>query len=628
VDLLFARKYRALLGGPRLAVRFCSRGVRAGVAALLAITALVGTAAGFAQENAPADPAELAVRRIVEHNYPSAAQHVRQGMEVTPDDVLLNIAAGAIAISTGDADTARSAFEHALRTDARDALALYGLGLAQLSRGDRAGALASFDRSESAGGDRACLLLARRYTQWLAGAQVELGGAAVPESLAPAQAALQAMQAARQADWRAAESGMQSALSAIPGDAMVEPGGVLMNFDPARPLSTGAPRLPSGSLVVSPDKGVLTGSVEISPDGSLDGIGFVSYELDGQPLGIVNVRPFTYVWDTRRVKNGKHTLTVVLHDAAVNELARSNRTVRVVNSGADGAAGDEARLRSRALLWQALALRPARCSGAYMLGLASRALGQTVAAQVWFARCIAIDPGHLDARRLWSACGGMSGGAGSAIWGGLNTEKVVALTFDDGPKPGVTEPLLDVLRQERVPATFFVIGRHVMEYPDLTRKIADSGMELANHSYTHRNLTRLSDADVSREVMKTQAAIQSVTGRAPRFLRPPGGDWNPRVAQTARSWGLTPCMWTVDVYGSEVIGAQQVADAVLAQVRPGSVILMHNGKMSTLQALPTIIRALRARGYAFATIDTIERRLGSARAAARTRADEIKQRSE
>src|SRR4029078_11006665 len=100
------------------------------------------------------------------------------------------------------------------------------------------------------------------------------------------------------------------------------------------------------------------------------------------------------------------------------------------------------------------------------------------------------------------------------------------------------------------------------------------------------------------------------------------------VSQGSRAWGLTPCMWTVDVYGSEVIGAQQVADAVLAQVRPGSIILMHNGKVSTLPALPTIIRALRSRGYAFATVDTIQKRLGSARATARMQPGDTRQRIE
>jgi len=487
-----------------------------------------------------ASPEAAAVRQISEGNFSGAAQNLRRAMEVAPDDGLLNEAAGAAAICTGDADTARSAFEHALRADKNDSLALYGVGLARLAKGDRAGALSSFDKAETAGGDRAFLLLARRYAQWLSGAQVSVSGAGVSELLAPANAALQAAEASREGNWPAAISGFQTALAAIPGDAIIEPGGVMMNFDPSRPISTGASRLPAGALTVAPDKGIFTGAVELSPEGSLDGVAFVSYECDGKPLGIVNVSPFQYVWDTRHATNGQHTLTVVLHDRALNELAKSTRKVRVMNFGADDAAGDEARNRDRSLLWQALALRPGRCGASYMIGNAYRALGQIGAAQVWFARCVAANPDYRDARKLWAACGGNPASAGPAIYGGLSTEKVIALTFDDGPKPGVTEPLLDILRQERVPATFFVIGRHVMEYPELTKQVADAGMEIANHSYTHRNLTKLPDIEVAREVMQTQAAVQSVTGKAPRFLRPPGGNWNPRVAQDTRAWASLP----------------------------------------------------------------------------------------
>ena len=113
---------------------------------------------------------------------------------------------------------------------------------------------------------------------------------------------------------------------------------------------------------------------------------------------------------------------------------------------------------------------------------------------------------------------------------------------------------------------------------------------------------------VAQEMLQTQAAVMSVTGKMPQFMRPPGGNWNASVAQVVRKWGLTPCMWTVDVYGSEVLGAQQVANAVLREVRPGSIILMHNGKVSTLQALPTILRELKARGYTFATVEALTRR--------------------
>jgi len=219
-------------------------------AAVLSLAAIAGpsgqsrvlaqdTGSGTVQET----PGEIAVRQITEGKYSSAAQHLRQAMEVTPDDALLNVAAGTVAVSTGDVDTARSAFEHALHSDANDSLALYGLGLARLAKGDRAGALSSFDRSEAAGGDRSYLLMARRYTQWLSGAQVAMAGAPVSQQLAPSQGALQAMQAEREGGWQSAAAQMQGALAAVPGDPMLEPGGVLMNFDPARPLSTGAPRL-------------------------------------------------------------------------------------------------------------------------------------------------------------------------------------------------------------------------------------------------------------------------------------------------------------------------------------------------------------------------------------------------
>ncbi len=147
---------------------------------------LVGSVRLLAQNSAgaaPETPGEAAVRQLSEGEYSSAAQHLRKAMETAPDDTVLNITAGAVAMCTGDAETARTAFEHALRTDANDSLALYGQGLARLAKGDRSGALSSFDRSEATGGDRTYLLVARRYTQWLSGAQVDLAGAADPPSL-------------------------------------------------------------------------------------------------------------------------------------------------------------------------------------------------------------------------------------------------------------------------------------------------------------------------------------------------------------------------------------------------------------------------------------------------------------
>lgn len=575
----------------------------------------------------PLDNAEAAVQQMASGDYSGAAKRVRQALEATPDDPDIGATAGALLLFTGDRAGAQSAFSMAMGADPGSSLAIYGAGLAQMAQGSRIAALNSFDRSEQAGGDKSDLLIARRYAQWLEGAQVALQDAGLPETLLPAQSALEGMDAARHTDWARARTALETAQATLPGDPILQAQGLAMTFEPARPLEASAPRLPAGSLTIAPRKDTLSGSVEFSPgDQALDGVAYVSYELDGKPLGLVNVRPFHYNWDTGRASNGWHTLSVILYDPTVHEISKTTRKIRIFNAGGRQEETEQ-RVRLRTALWQMLGLVPDRCACAYMTGMSYRAQGELQQARRWFARAAAIHPDYRDVRQQLAACGGI-GEAGDPLWGGLTSEKVVALTFDDGPKPGVTEPLLDVLRQERVPATFFVIGKHVVEYPELTKQIVDSGMELANHSYTHRNLTKLSDAEVAREMLETQAAIQAVTGKAPRFVRPPGGNWNSRVAQTARKWGLTACMWTVDVYGSEVIGAQQVADAVLRQVHPGSIILMHNGKVSTLQALPTILRELRARGYAFATVDTLSRRLGAAKMAARSNGENVPRRIE
>jgi peptidoglycan/xylan/chitin deacetylase (PgdA/CDA1 family) len=577
------------------------------------------------KEATPQKSAENALTRLAKGDYANAAQQTIRALRATPGDPDLHILAGVLLLHTGNGREARTAFQNALSCDPEDPLARYGLGLAQLAGGDRTGALDSFARAERGAGDKTYTLLARRYTQWLDGAQVSLADAGFSDQFAPAQYALAGLNSLRGGNAPRAAAELQQAQESLPGDAIVQPGGVLMTFDPSRPLSAGASGLPrevvvNGLAAPLPAQRGLSGAVQITPEDLTPSVAYVGYELDGKSQGIVNVHPYALTLDTRQVTNGWHTLTIITYDNQATEMNRVTRRVRTFNrivyaQSGTGALSDSV-TRLRASLWDALTLRPDRFACTYALGVAQQKAGDIPGARHWFARACAVHPDSPDARRAWTACGG-AGTGGEAMWGGLPDEKVVALTFDDGPKPGLTEPLLDLLTAQGVPATFFVIGRHVMEYPDLTRKIDAAGMEIANHSYTHPNLTKISAEDVAREMMQTQAAVQVVTGKTPRYMRPPGGNWNPAVASIVRQWGLTPCMWTVDVYGSEVIGAQQVADAVLAQVRPGSVVLMHNGKLSTLQALPTIIKELRTRGYAFATVDALARRLAASQEAAR-----------
>ncbi len=584
------------------------------LAAALSACAIVDAQAD--EPPAPAlDAAEAALVKMQAEDWREAAAQTRKALQQTPDDALLEVLGAAVLLHTGDAAASLPFLQSAVAVSPEDSLALYALGLARLSRNERAAALELFDRSERNGGDKTALLIARRYSEWIGGATVAVGGAGLPANLLPAQSALQAMTALRQGDRKLASSQMQTALAALPGDPILQNSGLLMSFDPAHPLTSGAVTLAPGSRPAFPKEAASSGSVALVPEEPSGSVAYVSYSIDGQAQGLVSTRPFSYTWDTRRAANGWHELGVTFFDRDAREMSHTTRRLRVFNPTGGASADSERRERLRVGLWQTLLLRPARREAAYMLGALSRAGGDANSARGWFLRAAALSPSFRDVRSQLAASGGV-GLAKSAVFGGLPTEKVIALTFDDGPKPGLTEPLLEMLVNARVPATFFVIGRHVIEFPELTKRLSDAGMEIANHSYTHRSLTALSSEDVAREMLETQAAILTVTGKMPAYMRPPGGNWNSGVAQIVRQWGLTPCMWTVDVYGSEVLGAQQVANAVLNEVRPGSIILMHNGKLSTLQALPTILKELKARGYSFATVETLARRRSAAQEAA------------
>ena len=588
---------------------------QAGIWGLAAVCSLCGTTGRAQEAPAPASTgAETALAKMQAGDWREAMRQTKPAIRRTPDDPTLNVLIAAILLQTGDANTALGFLKTANASAPDDSLANYALGLARLAQGDRAAALELFDRSERNGGDRTRLLIARRYAQWVSGALVSVGGAELPPALVPAQRTLQAMTALRQGDRKQAIEQMQAGLDALSGDPIVQNEGLLMSFDAAHPLTSGAAALPAETRTAPAAEPEMTGNMALSPGELPASAAYVSYSVDGQALGLIGTRPFGYTWDSRRVSNGRHELTVTFFDRDAREMSHTTRPLRVFNAGSDANADKDQEERVRTALWQELTLRPARCQCTYTLATLYRANGDTRSARDGFARVAALDPNFHDVRAQLAACGGI-GEAKAAVFGGLPTERVIALTFDDGPKPGMTEPLLEMLTNAHVTATFFVIGKHVMEYPELTRRISDAGMEIANHSYTHRNLTTLNAAQVAQEMLETQAAIMSVTGKMPRFMRPPGGNWNAAVAQVVRQWGLTPCMWTVDVYGSEVLGAQQVANAVLREVQPGSIILMHNGKASTLQALPTILRELKARGYTFATVDALARRRSAARQA-------------
>jgi len=187
--------------------------------------------------------------------------------------------------------------------------------------------------------------------------------------------------------------------------------------------------------------------------------------------------------------------------------------------------------------------------------------------------------------------------------------KKIALTFDDGPWPAQTERVLDVLKAEGVPATFFMVGLRVKQSPRIARRVAREGHAIGNHTYRHVDVGESSAEKVSRELSGTSGVIIKTTGVVPRWFRPPGGGIDDRAYTEAAKQGLDTVLWTVDprdwVRGQN---AAAIEKAVVSATRPGSVILLHDGggdRSQTIAALPKIIRRLKALGYEFVLLDDL-----------------------
>jgi peptidoglycan-N-acetylglucosamine deacetylase len=177
------------------------------------------------------------------------------------------------------------------------------------------------------------------------------------------------------------------------------------------------------------------------------------------------------------------------------------------------------------------------------------------------------------------------------------SKRMVALTFDDGPS-GRTPAILRVLAHHHAHATFFVVGRAMRGMEPVLRHIASSGSELADHTYSHANLLALSARGRTRQLRWTTQLVHNATGIQARFFRPPYGATGPAVNRLGRSLGLVPVLWSVDSRDWQLPGTKAIVKRVLANVKPGSIVLLHDGggdRRETLRALPAILRALAKR---------------------------------
>jgi peptidoglycan/xylan/chitin deacetylase (PgdA/CDA1 family) len=220
---------------------------------------------------------------------------------------------------------------------------------------------------------------------------------------------------------------------------------------------------------------------------------------------------------------------------------------------------------------------------------------------------------------------------GKTLVSGPRDERVVALTYDDGPNPPYTNAIVDVLHREHVRATFFVVGQAVQAYPAVVRREVRDGNAIGNHTWAHEHLVLDDSASLSETLEKTDRAIFRATGTHTKIMRPPygGRDW--LVLGEVRKLGYTPVMWSVPLAKDwEYPPASVIAQRVLRYVSDGSIIVLHDGnrgivcarshqpahtcdRSADVEATRLIVESLKREGYRFVTIPELLER-GSAEA--------------
>ncbi len=191
--------------------------------------------------------------------------------------------------------------------------------------------------------------------------------------------------------------------------------------------------------------------------------------------------------------------------------------------------------------------------------------------------------------------------------------KYIAITFDDGPDPIYTPEILDILKEKNVIATFFLIGKHVEQYPELANRIVEEGHSIGNHTYSHKSIGPLTAMAVYEEIIKAQEVIEDITGVRPTLFRPPRGVYSSHVGKVLKDNRYTLVLWDISAVDWAEFPAKNVVSNVLNKVKPGSIILFHDSgdlltfsggnRSATVNALPEIIDRLRSDGYEFVNVD-------------------------
>jgi peptidoglycan/xylan/chitin deacetylase (PgdA/CDA1 family) len=183
----------------------------------------------------------------------------------------------------------------------------------------------------------------------------------------------------------------------------------------------------------------------------------------------------------------------------------------------------------------------------------------------------------------------------------------IALTFDDGPTPGVTDLILDELKKRKLRVTFFMVGQRIAAAPDLAKRVLAEGHEVGNHTYTHANLTAIKDQEAESEIQKTQDIMAEKLNHRATWFRPPYGVLRQNQATMVARRGMGVVLWNVSSEDWSLPGEDKITSKVLAETTAGSIVLCHDVSQQTANCIGPILDGLLARGFEFATLSVLMR---------------------
>lgn len=191
------------------------------------------------------------------------------------------------------------------------------------------------------------------------------------------------------------------------------------------------------------------------------------------------------------------------------------------------------------------------------------------------------------------------------IYGVQTEEKKIAISFDCAWGTEHTDEILKALDEEEITATWFMVEFWTTKYPEYVKKISDAGHEIGTHSRTHSYMSKLAREDIMDELKTSSEAITSITGKEVELFRPPYGDYDDLLIDTAKEMGIFSIQWDIDSLDWKDLSAGEISSRIISKAHSGAIILCHNNGLHTAEALPVIFRTLKNQGYTFVPIGTL-----------------------